>query len=111
MTRKDFYLIANAVKKLRTFEAQDVECSENVARVVRFSSVVDALASALATTNPRFNRQRFVDACEPCDPLQAAKEAIKREDDVCFDVAAEHGQQFANVRHMTWYVEAVAAEL
>ena len=111
MTRKDFRLIADAVKQLRTFEAHDIELSEVVSRAVRFSSLVDSLASALATTNPRFNRQRFVDACQPCDLLQAAREAIEREDEVCFDVASEHGQQFANVRHMTWFVEAVAAEL
>jgi hypothetical protein len=48
---------------------------------------------------------------EAGDSLQAAREAIEREDDVCFDVAADHGQIFANVKHMTWFVEAVATEL
>jgi hypothetical protein len=63
MTRKDFCLIANTVKELRTFTPHDTELSERVSRAVRLSSVVDALASALATTNSRFNRQRFIDAC------------------------------------------------
>jgi len=40
-----------------------------------------------------------------------AQQAIDNEDEVCFDVAAEFGQMFANVKHMSWFVEAVAQEL
>ena len=43
--------------------------------------------------------------------LSRASEAIEDADMVCFDVAAEHGQMFGNVKHMTWFVEAVADEL
>lgn len=42
---------------------------------------------------------------------QAAEGAIDREDDVCFDVAVDCGQIFANVKHMTWFKKAVAEEL
>ena len=118
MTRKDFQLIADVVKQLRTFEAHDVEMSEDVARAVRLSSVADALASALATTNPRFDRDRFLTACgigatqtTTAGSLTAARKAIHNEEQVCFDVAAEHGQIFGNVKHMTWFVEAVAEAL
>jgi len=123
MTRKDFQLIADAVRQLRTFEAHDAELSEDVAHAVRWSSVADTLASALATTNPRFDRDRFLEACgqQPTlpasdgglkrDVLAAALEAIEREDVVCFDVAAEHGQIFGNVKDMRWFVEAVAEAL
>ena len=118
MTRKDFQLIADALVNLRTFEAHDSEMSETVARAVRYSSVVDALASALATTNPRFDRDRFLGACgigatqtATAGSLTAALEAIEREDVVCFDVAAEHGQIFGNVKHMKWFAEAVSEAL
>lgn len=45
------------------------------------------------------------------DPLEKARRAIMREDPICFDVAAEHGQMFGNVKHMKWFVEAVAEEM
>jgi hypothetical protein len=128
MTRKDFQLIADALVNLRTFEAHDSEMSETVARAVRYSSVVDGLASALATTNARFDRNRFLTACgigatqttlpasdgglkRDVSKIKAARKAIEREDDVCFDVAAEHGQIFGNVKHMKWFAEAVAEAL
>lgn len=63
MSRKHFRLIAAAMQRLRKFEAPDPEMSEIVAHAVRFSSVGDALATVLATTNPRFNRNRFLAAC------------------------------------------------
>lgn len=40
-----------------------------------------------------------------------ALKAIAEEDVVCFDVAANAGQIFANVKHMDWFVDAVAQEL
>jgi hypothetical protein len=134
MTRKHFKQIADAMQNLRKFEAHDSEMSETVAHCVRFSSVVDALANVLADSNPRFDRERFLTACgigadKPkrkaaeravqkslhvnriTDVLNAAREAIERKDAVCFVVAAEHGQIFANVKHMTWFAEAVAEAL
>ena len=41
----------------------------------------------------------------------AAENAIDREEVVCFDVAADCGQLFANVKHLTWFKRAVAEEL
>ena len=117
MTRKHFQQIATAMQSLRKFEANDVQMSEAVAHAVRFSSVVDALANVLANSNPRFNRNRFLAACgigtdkPKRNVLNAAREAIDNEEQVCFDVAAEHGQIFANVKHMTWFVDAVAEAL
>jgi len=43
--------------------------------------------------------------------MDKARAAIQREDSVCFDVAAEYGQMFENVKHMKWFVRAVADEL
>ena len=40
-----------------------------------------------------------------------AEAAIEREDVACFDVAANIGQIFGNVKHMAWFVRAVAEEL
>jgi hypothetical protein len=124
MTRKHFQQIAAAMQSLRKFETHDTELSETVAHAVRYSSVVDALAKVLADSNPRFDRDRFLGACGIGAPtkakakrgakakaISAAQEAIEREDHVCFDVAAEHGQIFGNVKGMKWFVEAVAEAL
>ena len=37
-----------------------------------------------------------------------AREAIEREDTICFDVCVEHGQIFGNVRNTRWLRDAVA---
>ena len=42
---------------------------------------------------------------------ERALEMIEQEHDLCFDVAADHEQQFYNVFHMEWFVEAVEQEL
>jgi hypothetical protein len=124
MTRKHFKQIADAMQSLRKFEAHDAEMSETVAHAVRFSSVVDSLAKVLAQSNPRFDRDKFLTACgivtipasdgglkRDVKRRKAAKEAIERKDRVCFDVCAEHGQIFGNVKHTDWFVEAVAEAL
>lgn len=41
----------------------------------------------------------------------AAKNQIERRSKLCFDVAANMGQIFDNVKHMQWFVDAVADEL
>ena len=43
--------------------------------------------------------------------LERAKSAIERGDTVAHDVAAENGQIFDNVKHMKWFIEAVADEM
>ncbi len=44
------------------------------------------------------------------EQMAKARNAIMRKDQVCFDVAAENGQMFGNVKHLKWFVEAVAEE-
>lgn len=116
MTRKHFNAIAKAMKQLRKFEVEDRELSSENVRVVRYSSVVDALTGICAENNENFDRDRFLTACGIGDEemgakLREAREAIEREDQVCFDVCADRCQIFGNVKHMDWFVEAVAAEL
>lgn len=53
MTHKDYELIAKAVK-------QAGERTTGIAGVVQ---VAAELANALAGTNPRFDRERFIKAC------------------------------------------------
>jgi len=43
--------------------------------------------------------------------IEAAQRAIEDEDEVCYDVAANANQIFGNVKHMKWFVLAVAEEL
>jgi hypothetical protein len=57
MSRKDFILIAQVIKYLPSFE-----CTQD-SDVVRHSAIVARFAEALAGTNPRFDRQRFENAC------------------------------------------------
>ena len=40
--------------------------------------------------------------------LVEAAQLIDSDDEVIYDVAADHGQQVANVKHMTWFQVAVA---
>ena len=67
MTKKDFELIAAALKDTRATER-----------------TVNMMASSLSTTNSRFNVQRFIDAAT-AEPLrqspdnQAALAALRRE--------------------------------
>lgn len=43
--------------------------------------------------------------------IEKAKRAIRRGAPVCYDICAETGQMFDNVKHMRWFLEAVADEL
>ena len=56
MTRKDFVLIAATIRAMPThaptLRAQQASCAT-------------AFADALALTNPRFDRARFLAACSP----------------------------------------------
>jgi hypothetical protein len=56
MTRKDFQLIADAVKRLQVF-------SNSGSDEISLGLVAKELADALATTNPNFDRARFLTAC------------------------------------------------
>lgn len=51
---------------------------------------------------------RIVAALTAEDLLARAEGAIERDEDFIYDVAAETGQMVGNVKHMRWFVEAVA---
>jgi hypothetical protein len=57
MSRKDFNLIAETIKSLPSFS------TPNSDDAVRFSAIVAKFAEALASTNPRFDKDRFAAAC------------------------------------------------
>jgi hypothetical protein len=61
MTRRDFVLIAQTIRQLPSFDARDG--GQNVSDVVRFDALVSRFADSLRETNPRFDRDRFVAAC------------------------------------------------
>jgi hypothetical protein len=70
MSRKDFRLIAETIRTLPSFNVKSLDDAD----CVRFSALVYRFADALATTNPRFDRQRFIAACngkdkEPEEPV------------------------------------------
>jgi hypothetical protein len=64
MNRKEFNLIAETIRSLPSFD-----CKETLypTEVVRFDALVNRMADALRTTNPRFNRERFIAACNGKD--------------------------------------------
>lgn len=43
--------------------------------------------------------------------LEKARKLIDRDDELIYDVASSQGQIVANVKHMRWFVEAVAEEI
>lgn len=52
MTRKDFQLIADAISELNNYDGDDA-----------YSYIANVFADRLADTNPRFDRNRFLEAC------------------------------------------------
>ena len=65
MTRKDFQLIADAIKNTRLNEIQMGAQDEHLVLIdITLSSVAQQLANLLKETNPRFDTNRFLDACE-----------------------------------------------
>ena len=61
MHRNDFQLIAETSRLLPSFETYQQD--GNPTDVVNFSTVCRRFAEALATPNPRFNADRFINAC------------------------------------------------
>ena len=57
MTRKDFELIADTIRNLR-----DASYESGVNELQR-EMIAKQFAAALRSTNPNFNRDRFVRAC------------------------------------------------
>jgi hypothetical protein len=64
MTKKDFELIANVIANLIPDDEGDV---------VFVSGVVEDFVNALAAVNPRFDRERFINACQPKGGQPASK--------------------------------------
>ena len=62
MTRKDFNLIAEVIRTMPTFDATAQADGPEI-EVLRFSALYHRFAEALATTNPKFNKDRFIAAC------------------------------------------------
>ena len=74
MTRKDFRLIAETIRLLPSFDLPPLDSWGSHFDAVRFNVIVSKFADALADTNPRFDRQRFISACngkdkEPEEPI------------------------------------------
>lgn len=61
MTKKDFELIADALLRSRPIPISDIRADAMRRNVFRMA--VDNVADALATTNPKFDRARFLAAC------------------------------------------------
>ena len=63
MTRKDYELIADTIRRF-TWAAQAVERSSGSPSVdVASQAIVGEFVASLKGTNPRFDAQRFIDAC------------------------------------------------
>ena len=64
MTRRDYELIAKAIKDVGLFYHVNAgEHQRTVAEVVLFSLAME-LARELGAENPRFNQERFMESCE-----------------------------------------------
>lgn len=63
MSRKDFNLIAETIRLLPSFETHQADGKLYPCEVVNFCAVVSRFAEALRQTNPSFNTQRFINAC------------------------------------------------
>ena len=63
MTRKDFKLIAETIRLLPSFELGTELARGPQAEIVRFTVICHRFAEALAITNPRFDKERFIAAC------------------------------------------------
>lgn len=58
--------------------------------------------------NARRQANRIVLAVTVDDLRARAESAIERDEGFIYDVAGETGQMVGNVKHMRWFVEAVA---
>ena len=63
MTRKDFELIAKVLKEARDSSMYHVPNGSESPFIHGINNAAYVLANALATTNPRFDRARFLAAC------------------------------------------------
>lgn len=60
MTKKDYELIAQILKGAQNYEAT---FNDNEKGAKAIEGITQTFATMLATTNPRFNRAKFLTAC------------------------------------------------
>lgn len=63
MTRKDYVLIADAVRSTKPVSGPGLSAAELTGQQAQYEWTAGVLAGRLAVTNPRFDRQRFLTAC------------------------------------------------
>lgn len=63
MTRKDFQLIADTVKEARSDAVAGEDHADWIASAT-LDALVRKLAKRLKNENPRFDKARFINACE-----------------------------------------------
>jgi hypothetical protein len=69
VTRKDYELVARVLSRFTNLQAQ-VEVGAATA------AIADAMAASFAIYNPRFNRDKFLAACDvPAKYFESPKEA------------------------------------
>lgn len=69
MSKKDYQMIARAIYESRVktdpgWTRDGVTLARNSGACAALNDVVASLSDALATDNPRFDRARFIEACE-----------------------------------------------
>ena len=63
MTRKDYVLIAAALKSTKPVPPTNATLDTRVAGAMAWGRTAAYLTDALASDNPRFDRERFLKAC------------------------------------------------
>lgn len=64
MSRKDYELIAGALRTIKTDALCTLGGAAEQSRDIWLGHVVERLSNAFTYDNPRFSRERFVKACE-----------------------------------------------
>jgi hypothetical protein len=109
MTRKDFEAIAAAVRATGLLAARDNSAKRADGAADALDCVARHLADHLATTNPRFDRARFLSACVPprtlrCGMHAECVEPVSHVDEKGFTYCAGHGaarRTFCRCRKLT----------
>lgn len=70
MTKQDFELIARVLRDSRAL-AVDANCVKTI------DNLAASLASELRSTNPRFDRARFITACTDVDSHDSAGRKVR----------------------------------
>jgi hypothetical protein len=78
MTKKDFEIIAGAIREERAGWTDHF--AEDHPSVMAIDGAASMLASALAQTNPRFDRERFIAACKGQDSTDSAGRTVRYSD-------------------------------